>query len=77
VLLAHGAPVDLQANPPVKGSPLNWAAHGSKNCTNPRGDYAAIVRALLAAGARINQDQIKMACPEVAGILQKHEAKKR
>ena len=34
-----------------KATPLGWCYHGSTNCGNPAGDYAAIARMLLEAGA--------------------------
>jgi len=34
------------------GTPMGWACHGSLNCRNPRGDYPAIVEALIQAGAK-------------------------
>jgi hypothetical protein len=74
-LLARGAPVEIQANPPVQGSPLTWAAHGSANCGNPRGDYIAIVRALVAAGAQVVPAQIEMAAPPVRIVLKRYLAK--
>lgn len=51
LLLQHGAPVS-----PVEhefhATPLGWAGHGSRNSWHrQRGDYAAVVEALFAAGA--------------------------
>lgn len=52
-LLLGLVPLDLKdAN---HGSPpLGWAAHGSQWCRNPKGDYIAVVEALLKAGADPN-----------------------
>lgn len=37
----------------VHGStPLGWCCHGARHCANPGGDYPAVARLLLAAGAR-------------------------
>jgi hypothetical protein len=36
--------------------PLGWAVHGSRWCRNPKGDYPAVVKALLAAGANVRRD---------------------
>jgi ankyrin repeat protein len=49
-LLVGKVPLDLcDAN---HGSPpLGWATHGSQWCRNPKGDYIAVVEALLKAGA--------------------------
>lgn len=44
---------DLEIRDPTHGStPLGWALHGSAHCRHARGDYPAVVRRLLAAGAR-------------------------
>jgi ankyrin repeat protein len=55
LLLAHGAPVEIK-EATYHAPPLGWACHGSENCGNPKGDYAAVVEALLAAGAVLNAD---------------------
>ena len=34
--------------------PFGWALQGSENCRNPKGDYPAVVEALLSAGADFN-----------------------
>jgi len=34
-----------------KSTPLGWCCHGSTNCRNPRGNYPAVARMLLKAGA--------------------------
>jgi ankyrin repeat protein len=69
LLLSRGAPIGTPANPPAEGVPLAWAAHGSSNCRNPRGDYARVVRALLGAGATPMAAHAEMASPQVAEIL--------
>jgi ankyrin repeat protein len=33
------------------GRPLGWCCHGSVNCRNPKGDYAAVAKMLIAVGA--------------------------
>ena len=49
LLLGH-VPLDLRDT--HHGSPpLGWAAHGSHWCRNAKGDYVAVVEALLKAGA--------------------------
>jgi ankyrin repeat protein len=50
ILLAHGAPLEIK-DTIYQATPLGWACHGSENCRNPKGDYGAVVEALLAAGA--------------------------
>ncbi|MEI7985516.1 MAG: ankyrin repeat domain-containing protein [Armatimonadota bacterium] len=52
-LLVDRVPVDLKDR--NHGSPpLGWAAHGSQWCNNPKGDYVAVVEALVVAGADLN-----------------------
>ena len=68
-LLSRGSPIDIPASSPVESLPLGWAAHGSRNCRNPNGDYPQVVRALLAAGANPSPDEAGMASPEVAEII--------
>ncbi|MGA7392447.1 MAG: ankyrin repeat domain-containing protein [Terrimicrobiaceae bacterium] len=67
-LLSRGSPIDIPASSPVESLPLSWAAHGSGNCRNPKGDYPQ-VRALLAAGGDPSPDQAEMASSEVAEII--------
>jgi ankyrin repeat protein len=51
-LLRRGAPVDVRGDR-YDLSPLGWALHGSANSWRRTfGDYAVVVEALLAAGAR-------------------------
>lgn len=49
-LLARGAPLEVVERQ-FGCTPLGWAAHGCDNWPNPSGDYPAVVRALLEAGA--------------------------
>ena len=52
-LLLDRVPLDLKDR--SHGSPpLGWATHGSQWCNNPKGDYVAVVMALLEAGADLN-----------------------
>ena len=34
-------------------TPIQWVAHGSEYCRDPKGDYVGVVRALAAAGAKV------------------------
>jgi ankyrin repeat protein len=50
-VLAHGPSLDIRDND-FQATPIEWAFHGSLQCYGrERGDYAATVEALLAAGA--------------------------
>jgi ankyrin repeat protein len=50
LLLDRGAPFNTRDRT-FCGSPLWWAAHGSKNCRDADDDYCMIVEMLLDAGA--------------------------
>ena len=53
LILAHDPPLE-NADNDYKGTPLDWAIHGSENSWHPeKGDYAATVRVLLEAGAKL------------------------
>lgn len=50
----------LPYNPPLEAvcqsfgcTPFNWACHGSVNCRNPVGNYVAVLKLLIDAGAEI------------------------
>ena len=49
VLLARGADTRI-ADRTFNAAPGGWLLHGAAFCSEPRGDYAAALRALLAAG---------------------------
>jgi ankyrin repeat protein len=54
LILRHPAfrPELVNAAEPTHGStPLGWCCHGSTNGRNPKGDFAAVARLLIAAGA--------------------------
>ena len=57
-ILRHpGAKALLEVRDPTyHGTPLGWCLHGSVNRRNPRGDYVAVARLLLDAGARVDDD---------------------
>jgi ankyrin repeat protein len=48
-------------------TPLGWCCHGSLHCRNARGDYPAVARMLLEAGAGVNADL--EATPEVLEVI--------
>jgi len=43
-------------DPTYRGTPLGWCLHGSVNRQNPRGDYVAVAKLLLDAGAPIDDE---------------------
>jgi ankyrin repeat protein/predicted enzyme related to lactoylglutathione lyase len=73
-LLAHRAPVNVFESE-HGGSPLAWALHGSLNSWDrSRGDYEAVTRELLAAGADLPKPEWALkATPGVLAIVQAAE----
>ncbi len=51
-------------------APSGWCAHGSVFCANPKGEYAAVLEALIAAGAFVAPDTNGSA--EVMSVLRRH-----
>ena len=56
VLLARGADTRI-ADRTFHAAPGGWLLHGAQFCSEPRGDYAAALRALLAADAPVVADE--------------------
>ena len=67
LLLARGADTTVQ-DYTFKASPPGWLVHGAQFCPEPRGDYAAALRALLAGGASVTAEA-PTGRPEVDAIL--------
>ncbi len=79
-LIANG--FDIEDKHDLFGSsPLLWAAHGSGNITNPKGDYAGTVMLLLSKGAAADTHNaagvpaVVMASSKIAEILRANGAK--
>lgn len=79
-LIAAG--FDIEDKRDIFGSsPLLWAAHGSGNLNNPKGDYAGTVTLLLAKGAAADTRNaagvpaVTMASSKIAEILLANGAK--
>ncbi len=72
-LIAHNAPINVFENE-HGGTPLAWALHGSQHSwQRDTGDYPAVTRALLAAGAQIPQpDKPLEATEELLEIIRQH-----
>jgi hypothetical protein len=72
-LLKSNAPVNVFENE-HGGSPLAWALHGSLNSwERHKGDYPAVVKALIAAGAALPKlDRPLEAAEDVLAILEPH-----
>jgi len=75
-LLAHKAPVNVFETE-HGGSPLGWALHGSLHSwMREKGDYPAVARALLGAGAEIPRPERPLeATEEVLEIIRQHKPK--
>ena len=74
-LLAHNAPVNVFETE-HGGSPLAWALHGSLNSwQREKGNYPAVTRALLAAGAAVPKpDRPLEATEEVLEVIRQAES---
>ncbi len=75
LLLEHGALLEVTCKD-FGSTPLGWAAHGSRHCNNPQGDYVAVVEDLLKAGAsvyapgnRSGATIASLASDAIAGVL--------
>lgn len=66
-LLARGADTTIEDRT-FQATPPGWLIHGAQYCPEPRGDYAAALRALLAAGAVVRAEA-PTGRPEVDAIL--------
>ncbi|HET8656837.1 MAG TPA: hypothetical protein VFL93_15040 [Longimicrobiaceae bacterium] len=73
--LRHGSARALvEARDPVHGgTPLGWCCHGARHCANADGDYPAVARLLLEAGARPGPD-LGEAPPELLAVIRAHAA---
>jgi hypothetical protein len=67
LLLARGADTRI-ADRTFNAAPGGWLLHGAQFCSEPRGDYAAALRALIAADAPVVADE-PTGRPEVDAIL--------
>jgi ankyrin repeat protein len=67
VLLARGADTRI-ADRTFNAAPAGWLLHGAQFCSEPRGDYAAALRALIAADAPVAADG-PTGRPDVDAIL--------
>lgn len=83
LLLGKKPPLELRCLE-FGSTPLGWACHGSRNCRNPRGDYAGLVELLLAAGAdesgvmnKWEENLFSIASEEVADVILAHGATDR
>ena len=50
------------------GAPLNWCCHGSAHSGNRKANHAEVARLLIAAGARVNPDEMQ-ASDDVMSVL--------
>jgi len=66
-LLARGAGTTM-TDRTFRATPPGWLIHGARFCEEPRGDYAAALRALFDAGAAVTADG-PTGRPEVDAIL--------
>lgn len=71
LLLAHGASLTME-DQQFHGTPAGWFAHGVRNCGEGAGDYPAIARLLIAAGAAIPNADLPTGNSEVDAVLREH-----
>jgi ankyrin repeat protein len=55
-----------------RGTPPGWFGHGVRNCGEGGGDYAAVARLLIAAGAKFSEQDIPTGRPEVDAVFREH-----
>jgi ankyrin repeat protein len=76
VLIAHGAPLAARDN--VHHSPpLGWCAYASLQPRGPRADFPGVARALLEAGAPIEDDPAAGAADDVAEVIAEFQRTRR
>ncbi len=68
VLLQHGASLTA-LDGHFHGTPPGWFGHGVRNCGEGGGDYPAVARLLIAAGATIPAVDLPTGHPEVDTVL--------
>ena len=68
ILLKHGASLSIE-DQSFNGIPAGWFAHGLHNCHDPGGDYPAVARLLVAAGATIPAVDLPTGVPPVDAVL--------
>ena len=68
VLIAAGAPVDARDRN-WKSPPLGWCCYASLNQRPPQSDFPGVARALLEAGASIEDNHVDGAADDVAEVI--------
>ncbi len=68
LLLEHGASLTIE-DEQYQGTPPGWFCHGLQNCGERAGDYPAVARLLLAAGAKIPDRDIPTGVAEVDAVF--------
>jgi hypothetical protein len=71
LLLAHGASLTVE-DEEYHATPAGWFGHGVHNCHEDGGDYAAVARLLLAAGAILPGVDLPTGKPEVDAVFREH-----
>jgi hypothetical protein len=54
-------------------TPLGWCCHGARHCANSDGDYPAVARLLLDAGARPGPN-LEDAPADVLAVIRSYES---
>ncbi len=71
LLLAHGASLNSE-DEEFHGTPPGWFGHGVQNNTEDRGDYPAVARLLIEAGAIIPKPDLPTGHADVDAVLREH-----
>jgi ankyrin repeat protein len=71
MLLDRGASLNIE-DERFHAPPAGWFHHGLHNCREPGGDYAGVARALIAAGARMEPDELPTGCAEVDQVFREN-----
>jgi len=71
LLLRHGASLIIE-DEKFHGTPPGWFGHGVRNCGRGCGDYAAVARLLIAAGAKFPEADVPTGREDVDAVLREH-----
>ncbi|MFN7993243.1 MAG: ankyrin repeat domain-containing protein [Bryobacteraceae bacterium] len=71
LLLEHHASLTVE-DEQFHGTPAGWFGHGVQNCGAEEGEYAAVARLLLAAGAIIPKVDVPTGRPDVDAVLREY-----
>ncbi len=71
LLLDHGASLSVE-DERFHRTPSGWFQYGLQHCEEREGDYPAVARLLLSAGAKISEENLPTGDVEVDTVLRQH-----